>query len=210
MDLTSFCIITDGKEPEKLAREVESIRALGGDTEIIVCGDDVIGYIPGLTKFVPFPQAAREGRLGAMRNRAIDLASGSVIVSADDDLYFHANFLKGLERMGAGWDVLSCRILNPDGTRFWDWKTHKGGVNKLLPYTMRDAHVSLTGGLVIARNSVYSLVEWPEELGFYQEEDVEFTQRLKRAGMRIGFCPYATVTHDDAGYSQRGEYVVRC
>jgi len=36
--MISFCIITDGKEPEKLEAQLQSIEALGCEHEIIMAG----------------------------------------------------------------------------------------------------------------------------------------------------------------------------
>lgn len=205
----SFCVITDGQEPVKLARLIDSVRQ-----QSLVYYELVIGgkVPPGMDlrncRVVQLEQAAEEGRLGRMRNAVCRLSDYDHLVVLDDDIWLHGDFMEGLERFGEDWDVLSCRIFNPDGSRFWDWKTYREGVNQLLPYDQSSEAVSLTGGLTIMKAWVHEMVQWDDELGFYQAEDVDFSQRLKAAGVRIGFNPFSTVTHA-APYTQKGDVVIR-
>jgi hypothetical protein len=206
----SFCIITDSQEPEKTIREIESIRAQNiPDYEILLAGDVSESLSKIVTLTLLMPDDAHAGRLGAMRNAVVKQARGEIVIVLDDDLYLHPGFYAGLMEYGDNWDVLSCRILNPDGSRYWDWKISKMGYNRLIPYDSTDPDISLTGGLLIARAWVFGRVTWDAERGFYQAEDVDFTNKLKDAGIRIAFNPYSTVTHD-AAYMQIGEFVYRC
>ena len=208
----SFLMITDGNEPAKTTRALESIRALNvPNSEILVGGvpRDEWSHIAFTMEMSDY---ARAGRLGAMRNLLCQMAFYDKLVVVDDDIMFDPGWYAGMlryesERSGE-WQVLSCRILNPDGSRFWDWKTYFGGVNKLLDYDKTSPHVSITGGLIIMRSWVFEQVQWDAERGFYQAEDVDFSDRLKRAFVDIAFNPYSQVTHD-AGYTQRGDYVYR-
>lgn len=207
----SFCIITNGKRPAKLRREIESIRALGIPAfEIIVGGELPRDFSTQGLRVVPLPEAARAGRVSAMRNRLTEAARFDRLVVADDDLLFHGDFYAGLLAYGDDFEVLSVRILNPDGTRFWDWATYGGPRGHcLLDYGETDPFVYLTGGLGVMKAHIADRVKWDEALGYYQLEDVEFSGRLRRAGIAIRFCPYSTVTHDDDRYSQVGTTVVR-
>jgi glycosyltransferase involved in cell wall biosynthesis len=188
----SFCIITDNREPDKLNQTLASIHRLNiEDYEIHIAIDEKL-----------------TGRLGHLRNRACESSSGDVLIVADDDLVFHTDFYTGLLEYGDDWDVLSCRILNPDGSRFWDWKAHNGN-DYLLDYDETSPHQSLTGGLTIMKRWVWDKVKWDDQIGFYQMEDVDYSCRLKEAGVRIAFNPHSTVTHDDPRYTQSGKFVLR-
>lgn len=200
--MISYCIITDGKEPAKLDAEIESIHALKQPPyEIIIAGNPNVGS--NVDVIVPMPATARQGRLGALRNAAVSCASNPVIVVIDDDMLFAPDWYQGFESFAGEWDVMSCRILNPDGSRYWDWKAHAGGKNWLLDYNEQSDFQSLTGGLTIMKHHVWERVQWNDDLGFNQAEDVDFTDRLKAAGMKIVFNPAATITHD-APYTQKG------
>lgn len=193
----SVVIITDGNEPEKLFRLKQSIAAQNFPTvEVVIVRD---------TK--------HEGRLGALRNAGCRQAKYHRLIVLDDDMILHPDFYTGLKRfnetnINPHYDVLSCRILNPDYTRYWDWKAHEGGKNWLLDYGDNDPRQSLTGGLTIFSKAVFNSVQWDETRRINQEEDVDFTNRLRVAGYRIGFNPWSTVTHDGP-YTQMGRGVIK-
>ena len=190
----SFIIITDGKEPDKLQRLCDSISMQPiPKMEIIIVRD---------TK--------HEGRLGALRNKGCRQAQYYNLIVLDDDLILHENFYRGILKFRRQEDcvVYSCVILNPDYTRYWDWKAHEGGKNWLLDYGEDDPRVSLTGGLCIFNKSVFHDVQWDETRAINNEEDVDFSNRLKAHGYKIGFNPWSTVTHDGP-YTQMGRGVIK-
>jgi hypothetical protein len=207
----SFCIITNGRRPEKLAREIESIRALGiPDFEILVGGDPPPGLASAGVRTLRLVDAAANGRLGEMRNALCRAARYDHLVVADDDMLFHPDYYEGLKAFGEDYDVLCVRLLNPDGTRYWDWATHGGPTgHHLLAYDETDPHVYVTGGLCVLKAPVFDRVQWDEQRGFYQHEDVDFSERLKQAGFRIRFCKASTVTHNDPSLTQMGELIIK-
>lgn len=190
----TFVVITDGKEPEKLETLKMSIAAQNIPAyEIIIVRD---------TK--------HEGRLGALRNAGCQNARYYNLVVLDDDMVLHPTWYEGIKkyRSQSPSMVYSCVILNPDYTRYWDWKAHEGGKNWLLDYGEKHPSVSLTGGLCIFNKSIFERVQWDEKRKINQEEDVDFSNRLKAAGYEIGFNPWATVTHDGP-YTQIGRGVMK-
>ena len=204
----SFCIITNGKRPEKLHREIASIHALGmPDYEILVGGEVPDGL--DRVRVVQAPDAARGGRLGEMRNRLTEQARFDHLVVADDDLVFLADFYDGLLRFGEDYEVQCVRLLNPDGTRYWDWSTFGGPRGHvLLSYAETDPHVYVTGGLCIMKTSVARRLKWDEGIGYYEGEDIEFSFRLRAAGISIKFNSHSTVIHHDLRLTQFGEIVI--
>jgi cellulose synthase/poly-beta-1,6-N-acetylglucosamine synthase-like glycosyltransferase len=205
----SFCIITDGKEPVKTLRLIESIREQNvSQFEILIGGDVPARLELAADVAIQMPEKARMGRLGAMRNALCREAHGTILVVLDDDIILADDWAEGMEKYGEDFDLLSCVIINPDGTRYWDWKTYKDGNNALLPYDQTSPDISLTGGLCIMKRQVFNAVQWDETRGFYENEDVDFTNRVKAAGLRIAFNPYSLVVHD-APYTGNGEIVIR-
>ncbi|MGE3310935.1 MAG: FkbM family methyltransferase, partial [Limisphaerales bacterium] len=203
----SFCIITGGARPEKLARQIESIRALGLENfEILVGGE--IHQVPEGIRTVDLTPYARAGRLGMMRNTLGRLAAFDHLIVTDDDIVFDPGFADGLRRFGEGYDVMAVRILNTDNSRFWDWAS-TGGVKgpALLDYWDADPDVYVTGGICVLKSEVLDQVAWDEVRGFYQAEDVDFSSRLKAAGFQIRFNPFSVVVHDDDRYSRVGRVV---
>jgi len=203
----SVCIITNGKRIGKLTRLIGSINLQRfPEYEIIVCGllpDEMI-WRP--FRFIECDGASR-GKLGLLRNTAARMAKYDHLLILDDDMFLHADFYPGLMKFGEDYDLLSCKILNPDGSRFWDWNIHNNG-DYLMDYTETSPLVSLTGGFTLMKKEVFERVQWSETLGFYEMEDVDFTERVKREGFSIKFNPLSTVTHD-APYTQCGNGVRR-
>ena len=198
----SFLIITNGKRPRKLAREIESIRALKIPQFEILVGGEPPTELPEGVGTVLAVDAARNGRLGEMRNALTAAARYDHFVVVDDDFIFHDDFYTGLQRYGDDWEALSVRILNPDGSRFWDWATHGGPRGHvLLDYTDDDDHVYITGGLILLKAEVADRVKWDDGRGFYQGEDLDFSSRLRKAGIRPSFNRHSSTTHDDGRYT---------
>lgn len=190
--MISFVVITDNKEPAKLEKTIQCIKDQ---------------HIPGAELFV-VEDRAMTGKLGLLRNTGCRLTNNPVLVVIDDDIYLAPDFYSGLRDFGDDFDILSCKILNPDGSRYWDWKINVGGMNELLPYDQTSLDISLTGGLTIMKRRVFEKCPWDETIGFRQAEDVDWTNRAKAAGFGIAFNPHSTVTHDGP-YSQYQNVVVR-
>lgn len=193
----SFVIITDNDEPQKLARLIDSISTQNiPESEVIVVSDK-----------------ERTGHLGKLRNAGCRAAKYYHLVVLDDDMILHPGWYEGLLRfektnINPVIRVYNCVILNLDYTRYWDHKAHENGKNWLLDYGDEDPRVSLTGGVTIFDKGVFKDVQWDESRGFNQEEDVDFTNRLRAAGYQIGFNPWSTITHDGP-YTQIGRGVMK-
>jgi hypothetical protein len=205
----SFCLITDGLRPQQLAAEIVSIRALQLPAYEII----VSGRVPFALEGVQIIDAASHAlacQRGAMRNRACAAAQYDHLIVADDDMRFHADFINGLKYLTAhadDVDVLCVRLLNPDGTRHWDWATYGGPRGHvLLSYDETDPFVYVTGGLVIMKAAVSDAVQWDPEARF--GEEIDWSAKVRAAGYRIGFCADATVTHEDPRYTQVGHGII--
>lgn len=207
----SFCIITNGKRLAKLRAELDSIRALAiPDYEILIAGELPLGMAAEGFAYYPMPEAARNGRLGEMRNLLCTKARYNHLVVCDDDLLFQADFYQGLACFGEDYDVLCAKLLNADGTRYWSWATvggPKGHV--LLEYYEKDPFLYVTGGLCIMKSWVADKVQWDPVRGMNELEDVDFSRRLQAAGIRIDLCLGATVVHNDWRITQVGKQVFR-
>jgi glycosyltransferase involved in cell wall biosynthesis len=204
----SFCIITDGQEPDKLRREIESIRAQGAAAcEILLGGAVPEGFND--VRCIPMAEAARNGRLGYMRNRLVEQTRYSVIVVTDDDMIFHPGFSKGIMEYPGDYDVLCVRILNIDGTRFWDWAVYGSpSGHHLIDYAASDPFVYVTGGMCVMKSYVPRFARWSDSLGFYQFEDIEYSRKINAQGLRIRFCKESAVTHNDDRYSGNNYIVI--
>jgi glycosyltransferase involved in cell wall biosynthesis/Tfp pilus assembly protein PilF len=205
----SFCIITGGQRPAKVAHLIATIHALQLPAYEVLVGGEV-SKVPGGVRKVDLAEAARSGRLGKMRNELCRRARFNQLVVCDDDLVFAPDFAEGLKRFGVDYDAMAVRIVNPDGSRFWDWATTggtKGSV--LLDYWDTDPHLYITGGICVVKAAVWERVQWDEHRGFYEREDVDFSTRLRAAGFTIRYNVFARVTHDDDRYSRVDRRIYR-
>jgi hypothetical protein len=199
----SFLIITNGKRPNKILIEIDSIKRLKiPQFEIIVCGISP-GNLPSDVKMIDAHYEANNAEVTKMRNILSANARFDKLVFLDDDIIFHDDFYEGLVKFGDDWDVLGVRILNLEGTRFWDWSTIGGPRgHRIIDYDDDDEFSYLSGGIVLVKSSVAKKVKWNESLKAGQADDVDFSFRVKRAGFRIGINPHSTTTHNDGRYFQ--------
>ncbi len=204
----SFCIITNGKRVDTLRLQLESIQEQClTEYEILIAGNPP----PGLNqaRVLSMPEEAASGLLGKMRNALAHAARFPILVMLDDDILLDANCstaaLKGLEAD----DMVGCRVLNPDGSRYWDWAVRTHSEHKLIDYEVWAPDVYVTGGLCAIKRETARNILWNEDLSFYQEEDVDFSQRALQQGYRIGFCQDAVALHMDQRYTRVGNSVIR-
>lgn len=211
----SFCVVTSGKRPRKLAYGLDSIRALKADPcEILVAGNvNPVADVLSERGAVSFPMSAEAvaGRLGAMRNALVDAASYDRCVIMDDDVALKGSFVDAVSRPEARrCDLLAVRLENPDGTRYWDWSTFGGPRGHLLlDYDESDEYVYVTGGASVVKTEIARSVRWDSSLGFYQGEDVEFCRRVQAASCTVGVCSTAVAVHLDHRFTQCGRRVIR-
>jgi hypothetical protein len=78
----------------------------------------------------------------------------------------------------------------------------------MLDYGEADSHLYLTSGLLALRAAVWEANPWDEQRGYRQDEDVEFSQRLLRGGLRLCCCSESVAIHDDDHYTQVGRIVL--
>ena len=205
----SFCIVTAGQRAALLATLIRSIRAQQIPTfEILVVGrhhsEDGIRYLPA-------EAAAAAGQLGAMRNHAVASARCGRIVMLDDDIVLAPDWYGQLRGAALDADVVTCQLRVPDGSRYWDHATCGGpGGHRMLDPEESDAHVYMTGGGAwIARRAACARVRWDERRALYQEEDVDFAQRCRAAGLRIAHHHASVAYHVAPQYTAVGRSVLR-
>ena len=204
----SFCVITGGQRPAKLKNLIESIHVQGiPQYEIIVAGihenrPDII--------YLPMPEAAAGGRTSVLRNTAAARSKYNHLVFIDDDIVLDEKWFAGIKPHLSKHDFLACKLLNPDGTRHWDWSTFGGARgHALLDYDAVDDHLYLTSGICAIKTEVWEKIKWDETLGFGECEDVDFSQRVLKAGFRAYLCQESVAIHDDARYTQIGRFTLK-
>jgi len=205
----SFCIITNGKRPELLRMVIRSIQAQPVATyEIIISG--AYHAEPGVV-YVAAEDAAAEGRLGEMRNRAVALAQYENIVLLDDDILLSPGWYAAFMAYSKPFDILTSQIRLPDGGRYFDHVTTGGPKGQaFLDEDEDDDFVYMTGGGGwVMKSHVSRSVSWNPDKFFYQEEDVDFSRRCQAQGYKISHHRKMVVYHADPTYTNIGRALKR-
>ena len=214
--MITFGIITDGKEPYgvKAAEASIKLQKTPGIQEIIICGkSDLFSaydmYEVYGAEIIIAPELAEAGKLGAMRNAICEVAKSDTIIIMDDDMILLDDFYTGLQKFGDDFDVMSVSIMNTDGSRFWDHCECVNGTSRLLGADEQSDNLYVTGGLIVLKKYVHDAVQWSNTKGFYEGEDVDFSERVRAAGFTIKHNPHSHAIHNDRRYRQSGEGVTR-
>ena len=197
----SILIITNSGLPEHAHRReyllslLKSIMIAGfpDSVEVIISGAIPTGI--GATHLIDRPDAARNGKVSELRNAAVSKSTGDILIHCDDDIVFTRGYWEGVSRtLKQTWDVACVRLLNPNGTRYWDWAAYYPGKGQtLLPYDVEDSYVYATGGHAIFRRQVFDKVKWNEKRQHGQNEEFDFAADSRHAGLKYVFNSHATV-----------------
>ena len=214
----SICIITNAglrgqsHRREYLLRLLASLPAAGftlENSEVIVAGALFDGV--ACTHALPLADLAESGQVSALRNRAIKEAQGDWIVQCDDDVIFAPGYVSAVRNaLAEDADIVCTRLLNPNGTRYWDWAAFVPGKGQtLLPYAVHDKHVYATGGHALYRRSIFEKIQWPESIRHGLNEEHALAELARRNGIRYRLCSNAIVFlqyhHCDAEAVIRGQ-----
>jgi glucosyl-dolichyl phosphate glucuronosyltransferase len=161
-----------------------------------------------------------KGKSSAL-NRGIDLAQGEVLILVDDDVVVHPKWMKnhwGCHRDGE-FGVVQGRVLpgvDPQGRRADQSRLREYNIPIVDYGDQIRAIRGFTGTNVSFKRDVVRQVGLfnprlgPGALGF--SEDTEYSIRLRRAGVKIGYSPGAIVYHElnperyGRTYNRRVEY----
>ncbi len=130
----------------------------------------------------------------------------------DDDILLGRDWYRAMRDRGDDWDILTSRILLPDGLRYWDYATVGGPRrHRLLRHDEpSDDFVYMSGGTAwVMKDYVAEAVRWDSDLGFYQEEDTRFSRRCVEAGFQVTHNPGAVAYHYDSCYTRVGRSIVK-
>jgi glycosyltransferase involved in cell wall biosynthesis len=222
----SFIIITNASKPKKIIDQIESIYEQKiKEFEIIISGDKKNLNLPKENiKFISAKKEAKVGALGAMRNKACDVARYDNVVISDDDMLFCKDWYKNISYQKADFDILTPEVKLPDGTRFWDHCCYQSPVNghSILEEDETDEHLYMSGGQSwVMKKHVWNKVKWDESIEIYKmknikdykqgkhNEDTDFALRCRNAGFKITHNRNIQVVHNDASYTSVGRLVRR-
>ncbi len=211
-------IIATHRRAESLARLLESLapQIIDGRHEVIVAENGTA--IPSRVEaplLVTHLHQERPGKC-AVQNRAIALARGEVLTLLDDDLTVCANYVAEVERffdMFPQFAAMKGRIAAAENPEL---KTGALAPYLDLPLVEHGDEVIEVRGVLGANMAFRAAVL--REVGLFDErlgpgaagheEETEMSQRIRRAGHRIGYAPGALVYHEvDAGRASRERFI---
>ena len=212
----SFCIITTGQKEDKTKLCIKSIHnnfVSDDNYEIIIVGNNIEKFSNENVKLIEDNEFIEF--LGARKNIGTQNSKGDVIVHIDDDVLFPPNwvdnFLKFNEK-NPEWQIMGNKFLLPDGGRHWDRATYYPQ-HVMVPYDYESDTDTFyqSGGFCVCKKTLLSQISWKDYLpyyamfkGFKHNEDVDFSIRLKEAGIKIYFDRDNTVWHYDHSYKSNG------
>ena len=229
MDI-SFVVISNGKKIDKTNLVLKSIVYQNIPRyEIILCGDYDINKVPKLAQanlvYAKNKPAADAGLLGEMRNMGCKRAKYKHVVILDDDMTLSTSWYKNLLKYGEDFDILTSKVILPDGTRFWDHATYcppdasfppcYGHV--ILEANETDEHVYMSGGQAwIMKSYVSKRIKWDTKMstGYRanmknleeyaqgkHNEDTDFSKKCRDAGFKVKHNHDMIAFHNDARYT---------
>jgi GT2 family glycosyltransferase len=212
-------IIATHRRPDSLARLLAALapQVRPDRHEIVVAENGT----PQSTPLPPLPIAIahiHDPRPGKCRvqNRAIAAARGAIVACLDDDLVTGADYLAAIESFFAtnpGFAAMKGRVLAAEDPLR---KVGSSSVYLDLPIVDHGDAITEVRGVLGAnmafRRQVFErLGGFDERLGpgaCGHEEDTEFSARIRRAGMHIGYAPDVVVFHEvDPARADRRRYL---
>ena len=215
---TSVIVATHDR-PESVRRLIASLapELAAGSREIIIAENGTPAPMQLALEGVPL-QHLHEPRAGKCRiqNRAIAQASGEILVFLDDDLAVAPGYLAAVENFFGThreFAAMKGRILAAEDP---EKKVGPTAVYLDLPLTDDGEKVVEVRGVLGANmafraDALKQVGPFDERLGpgaGGHEEETEMSNRMRRAGFRIGYAPKALVYHEvDAARANRERFI---
>lgn len=216
-------IIATHARPESLARLIASLapQMRAGDHELFIAENGTPAPAPINRSYIKTGAEImhlHDSRPGKCRvqNHAIAAARGEIIACLDDDLTVAKGYVGAVERFFAArpeFAAMKGRILPAEDP---DAKAGPMAPYLDLPIADHGEHVVEVCGVLGANmafraSALRQVGPFDERLGpgaAGHEEETEISQRLRRAGFRIGYAPQALVRHEvDPARADRQRFI---
>lgn len=185
----SFCLAATGRAPSLLRAALESVRRQHVEAcEILVAG--TTEHLPGV-RLLPCEEAAYAGRVGHLRNLMARASTGIRLAILDEDVILAPGWYAALEQVREPFDILTSRVLLPDGTRHWDHAAHTADKGlRLLGDSEADTRaVPIGGGAWVMTRAVAEAVSWADVPEAFVESDADFGLRCLAKGFAVRHHP---------------------
>lgn len=211
----SYIIPSNNRNFLKTQSTIESIHYqytnLNYSYEIIVCGLLKDRLINKVNYFLIDEFSANNGYVGRLRNLGADNSHYDNIVFLDDDIILNHDWLNNTINFNTDWLVLSNKIYNIDGSRFWDRSTYIPH-HKLVDYqTISSPKLYQTSGFMLIKKHLLETIRWSETAKIHSEtpEDILYSKRLHKNKIPLCFNQKALVWHNSDMYTQYGNVVIK-
>jgi glycosyltransferase involved in cell wall biosynthesis len=207
----SFCIPTNGKRIEKTIKTIKSIKAQNWNNvqhEVILCGKiEDFKNIKDII-LIDKTEEAESRKVASLRNSAASKSKFENIVWCDDDVIFDKSWLDNLIKYSNNnsWNVLGNKVLNPDGTRYWDRAILNPHCMVSYEHSENDTRLYQSSAFIMVRREVFDTVKWDETKLVHSDkegqipEDVQYSFDLTKNDYRISFNSSSLVWHNDDSY----------
>jgi GT2 family glycosyltransferase len=212
-------IIATHKRPDSIRRLIASLapELATGSREIIIAENGTAAPMQLSLEGAPL-RHLHEPRAGKCRiqNRAIAQVSGEIVVFLDDDLFVAPGYLAAVEQFfdtHREFAAMKGRILAAE-----DPEKKVGPVAPYLDLPIADhgdevleVRGVLGANMAFRADALRQVGPFDERLGpgaGGHEEETEMSQRMRRAGFRIGYAPKALVYHEvDPSRANRERFI---
>lgn len=179
MNIT-FGIITDGNQPARVKRLVDSIKAINAPCEIVLVGGKPID---GVTH-IPFDETACKDCICHKKNLITAHSQAEIIVYLHDYLEFEPDWWENFVSFGLDWDIQLNPIIMPNGKRYVDWRNCID--YSLEPYDKPfDDTMYINGAYWVAKKWVGESFPQNKSLRWKEFDEIDFSNRIKNAKLKV-------------------------
>jgi hypothetical protein len=207
----SFCMITNSKKVEITKLAIQSILSIPYfPVEVILTGVDLSLFEDVKGVQLIEDRNVESNRTSYFRNLAASHSHYPWLMFIDDDIFLPHSWGKNLNEQLANQGIGAFRLNNLDNTRHYDWSELKNNKTRLLNYNQKSLGLYLAGGLILARKDFWTKHPWPQTKGYYEGEDVHFSQTLIHERYPLKLISDEPISlHLDPRYTQVGRSVVK-
>jgi hypothetical protein len=196
----SVVFITNGNKSDITSKCIESVKLFAN--EIIVVGN--IKNINHNVIKIDKGNLALEGKISEMRNIGSDFSSGDIVINVDDDIWFPPMFGKKFTkfiRNNNNFTTLTTKVIGVNGSRYWDRPIHtENGESFMIDYNQTHPNLYYSGAFIVREKWFTEKYKWDGSLKYYEKEDVEYSNRIKKEGYSINIDTNNYVVHLDPSY----------
>lgn len=204
VDEIDFVVLTDGQRLDRVERFIGSVRRASlnrAGYRIIIaspCSIDLGSIRNWADDCLLYVDVVGADRIADRKNRVVEaVCRAENILLVHDRYAVSETFWDELESFGGDFSVLICRQELQDGFRFPDLvSTYSDTITTRaaqLEYGDWGPYVYVNGGAVLAKRDTLREVPWNPLLQWGAREDVEWTRRLRDAGIEPRLCRRAVL-----------------